>query len=564
MFQKYWDVCPSIERSLFKSSNRKGYSELIVSKSLIKETIFGHKEFKEFSNQSEALFKKWVKSTVNKLEKIDVGDHPKEIIFNISEALLGVFPEEGLIDKYDVFQHLMSYWEDVMQDDVYIITIDGWDSGKSFKRFVKVNNKKKEVEVKGLEGIDGVLIPPKLLIEKFFTNEKQSLEKIENDINELLINICSVIDENNGEDEIFEELESGKKPPKSFFKEKKKELSDEGTSDEIKLLNDLEKIVSKLNGKEKEKKERLNALEEGVLEKYPLLTTQEIKEIVLHSKWLGSISEMFTYELEKVSFSLSSKIHDLVERYEEKLSTLDELLLELENKNVKEGQVQQLLTGQFRLPRYSKNWDGKYVSSDLGQIPSDWEVKKFSECVLGGFSYGINAAAVPFNPNLKNYLRITDISDDGRYRPNPKVSVDSRHSSNYVLSENDIVFARTGASVGKSYLYREEDGELVYAGFLIKTKINPELINPYFLKFYTQSGKYWKWVKMTSVRSGQPGINGKEFSNMLIALPKNIDEQNEIGEILKSYDGVLELYEKKLKKLKNIKIGMTQKLLIGK
>ena len=122
--------------------------------------------------------------------------------------------------------------------------------------------------------------------------------------------------------------------------------------------------------------------------------------------------------------------------------------------------------------------------------------------------YGINAAAVPLGLGVPTYIRITDIDDSGRFAPDPKVGVDHPKSSDYQMGAGELVFARTGASVGKSYLYDPRDGELVYAGFLINVAPDPELLNPKYLSLYVHTKDYWDWIARTSVRSGQPGVNG--------------------------------------------------------
>jgi type I restriction enzyme, S subunit len=250
------------------------------------------------------------------------------------------------------------------------------------------------------------------------------------------------------------------------------------------------------------------------------------------------------------------------------LKNIYNLISSLENlikkkKNIKQGLMQELLTGKRRLPEFAKNWDGKYKKSDVGEIPSDWKVVRLKDCVVGGLNYGINAAAVKYNPNLKEYLRITDISEDGRYKPSPKVSVDAMEASNYILNSGDIVFARTGASVGKTYLYNKNDGELVFAGFLIKASVNEASYSAKIIQLFTQTQKYWNWIAMNSMRSGQPGVNGNELSSLQLALPSDKREQDEITKIVSTCEDEIFALEEKLKKYKKVKDGMMQTLLTG-
>ena len=157
-------------------------------------------------------------------------------------------------------------------------------------------------------------------------------------------------------------------------------------------------------------------------------------------------------------------------------------------------------------------------------------------------SYGLNAPATAFDSQLPTYLRITDITDEQRYTVAAKASVNHPAAASYLLEPGDIVFARTGASVGKSYLYDAEDGNLVFAGFLIRISPDPKSLVPGFLSFYAQSGSYWNWVKAHSQRSGQPGINAREFASLPIQIP-TVVEQEAIAEALGDADALIESIE---------------------
>lgn len=204
-----------------------------------------------------------------------------------------------------------------------------------------------------------------------------------------------------------------------------------------------------------------------------------------------------------------------------------------------------------------------YKETEIGIIPNDWIVANIGTISKGNLSYGINAAAVPYIDTLPQYLRITDITEDGRYSKADKVSVSAENTGNYWLKENDIVLARTGASTGKSYLYNSQDGEMVYAGFLIKASVDAEIVDPriVFANFHTD--RYWKWVSSTSLRSGQPGINGKEYASYKIAFPSDPVEQKAIATALSDMDTLISNLEKLIAKKRAIKQGTMQELLSG-
>lgn len=176
--------------------------------------------------------------------------------------------------------------------------------------------------------------------------------------------------------------------------------------------------------------------------------------------------------------------------------------------------------------------------------------------------YGINAAAVPLAPGGSTYVRITDIDESGRFAPDPKVGVSHPKTSDYMLGCGELVFARTGASVGKSYLYDPRDGELVYAGFLINVAPEPRVLNPKYLALIAQTKEYWDWVARTSVRSGQPGINGREYAQFPVPLP-DIATQEAIAEAMTDVDDLITALERLIKKKQAIKQGVMQQFLTG-
>lgn len=204
-----------------------------------------------------------------------------------------------------------------------------------------------------------------------------------------------------------------------------------------------------------------------------------------------------------------------------------------------------------------------YKATPLGIIPQEWEVRRLGDLCCNQGDYGINAPAVAYSNDLPTYLRITDISDDGKFIIDNKASVNSPNSESYHLKEGDIVFARTGATVGKTYLYDPADGDLVFAGFLIRFSPNEQKIVPYYLKTYTNTAAYWYWVKIISQRSGQPGINAAEYSSLQLPVPP-LSEQKKIAEVLGVWDKAIEKQSQLIEQLTLRKRGLMQQLLTAK
>ncbi len=196
-------------------------------------------------------------------------------------------------------------------------------------------------------------------------------------------------------------------------------------------------------------------------------------------------------------------------------------------------------------------------------IPSGWDLKPLGECVKENLSYGINAPAIPYDGKHPAYIRITDITEDGRYDDSDRKAVLTQERERYTLCEGDIVLARTGASTGKSYLYDKKDGQLVYAGFLIKASVDCEANNPRFIVGQLRTPRYWAWVAATSMRSGQPGINGKEYSSFLVpTAPKK--EQDAIAETLSTFDDHIANLTELIEKKKAIRDGALEDLMSGR
>ena len=190
----------------------------------------------------------------------------------------------------------------------------------------------------------------------------------------------------------------------------------------------------------------------------------------------------------------------------------------------------------------------------------EWEQRKLGD-VLFGFKYGLNTPAIDYDGQNK-YLRITDIDDNTHQFMQDKLTSPKNRDDSYLLKSGDILFARTGASVGKTYEYHPEDGKVYYAGFLIKgsTSNNNDAS---FIFFSTLLNRYIRFVKVTSTRSGQPGINANEYKKYSLYIPQK-NEQCRISKLLKKIDAIITLQQRKLDQLNTLKKGLLQKMFADK
>jgi len=295
----YWRVCPSLKAQLFVLAGRPGYSNLTVETGSIKSTIFENLEFAAFTQSVSGHFDRWRATTTPALKGITVGCHPKELIEQISEELLSVFTDVALLNRYDVYQHLMSYWSDIQQDDVYLIASDGWQGTPD-------------------------LIPSLLIINRYFNKEQQHIETLDTERDAIGQQIEELEEENSCEDGLLEDAKTdkGKLTSKSIKDRLKAIKHDRDAKDELKLLTKYLELIEAETAASKAVRDAVKALDVKVIAKYATLTEDEVKSLVVDDKWLATLAYDVQTELDRVSQSLTSRISQLAERYNTPLPQL--------------------------------------------------------------------------------------------------------------------------------------------------------------------------------------------------------------------------------------------------
>lgn len=343
--KNYWQVYPSMKQILFAPHQRSGYSQLLIDKTIIKATIFEQPEFTCYTNKVFEVFESWKKKTVTVLKGMEMGVNPKKLIHVISEDLLQGFSNLHLIDKYDVYQHLMSYWSKVMQDDTYVISDEGWEAGREvyrIKRSIKdKSGKTKEKEVEGMEGIESKLLKPDLIINRYFTADKEAIEVLESKRDNLVAKVEEFNEEYANEGSILEEAidDKGKITRQSaqlLLKELRKPSPNTGEGivlkEEYEVLNQFLELVDMVADLNRKIKEHQKHLEYAVLNKYKELTDGEIKVLVVDDKWMHVMDDAIHTEMQCISQRLTQRIKDLADRYETPLPfQLEELRISEEN-----------------------------------------------------------------------------------------------------------------------------------------------------------------------------------------------------------------------------------------
>jgi len=423
--QNYWDVAPALRADLFKPLREK-YVELTVEKEQIKETIFTHPQFQTFTHKLQLLYDEWQQRSQSYLKSMSSSCHPKESLTTLSDDLLVHYAKAPLIDKYDIYQHFMDYWEETMQDDCYIIASDGWKA-ETYRILVK-DKKGKEKD----KGWACDLIPKPYIVNRYFRDEQEAIDALNNELELHTSELQELEEEHSGEEGILKDVGSkkealetwkdalislwqeedkpqytlynnaletleaenqrladlaeepalavltnakgaitqttlnrslksttdahtltllnsykeatkrikeAKKSAKTLFEsrealvlERLERQPEEEALSELKIIKryiDLSEMITELKARVKAAEK---ALDDLAYAKYPTLSEEEIKTLVVDEKWLSAIGKAINSETERISQQLSQRIRELAERYETPLPQIDIQVRELEEK----------------------------------------------------------------------------------------------------------------------------------------------------------------------------------------------------------------------------------------
>ena len=318
--QDYLEVYPTLRKELFTAGRNKSYCRLKIEQNQIKTTIFSHPEFIAYSEKVNGVFAKWKTKNKPKLTGIAIDDKPKELIHEISEDILKCFSDLSLIDKYDIYQHLMTYWAETMQDDVYALVVDGWKAGNEI-----------EQDAKKKTAWDGRIIPKQLMIARYFAGEQEAIDALEIRREEIVRQAEEMAEEHSGEEGLLEEVRNDKgNITKGAVQGRIKEIKDDPDyTDELRVL---EKYLILLNIEANIKKQIKIAqaeLNTKLLAKYEQLAETEIKTVFVDDKWLATMERDVNTEMDRISRRLTGRIKELADRYETPLPQQHKEVVEL-------------------------------------------------------------------------------------------------------------------------------------------------------------------------------------------------------------------------------------------
>ena len=326
-FDDYWQVMPSLRSALFENTAHAGYAQLRVPINSVKSAIFDHPEFSMFNNTATMLFDTWVAKAKPELMAFDQGGKPKVLIGVISEHLLDSFADAKLISIYDIYQHLMDYWAESMQDDCYLISADGWLAAAAPKLIIEdkgSKNKAKADFVVGKRKYQTELIPPDLIIARYFAAQQTKINELSDQVAALEQQLEEMAEEHGSEGGLLEDAKSDKdKITKATVTARLKAIKGDGEADDERAtLQAYLAIVDQQSDAKDQLKAAEASLMQQVLDQYQKLTKPEIITLVVDDKWIAMLSTAVQGELDRVSQTLTGRIRELAERYEKPLPNL--------------------------------------------------------------------------------------------------------------------------------------------------------------------------------------------------------------------------------------------------
>lgn len=326
--ERYWSVFPTLRDALFRSNGRPGYLEPKVEPAQVKATILAHAEFAAYAARVAAVFDEWRAAHEPRLKALDAGAKPQEVVRALSEDMLVRFAGLPLLDKYDAYQCLMDYWAGGMQDDVDLVAAEGWVAGAKPRGILEDKEKRiKETPdlVIGRRKYKMDLIPPGLIVSRYFAAEESAIEELAARQETAARELEEFIEEQSGEEGLLEDATNDNgKVTRNAVKARSKEIGrNPEFAEEREVLTQVMALIEAESGAAKAVKEARAALDERVLARYASLTGDEIKTLVVEDKWFASIRAAVEGEVQRLTQRLAGRVKELDERYARPLPELE-------------------------------------------------------------------------------------------------------------------------------------------------------------------------------------------------------------------------------------------------
>ena len=328
--EAYWRVFPTLRESLFGPNGRDGYSEAKVDAAEVRAAILGHDEFASYQQRSDDLLDGWCKKHEPTLKGIKTDSAPRTVIDTLSLDLLDRFGDLPLIEPHDVYQRLMDYWDEVMQDDVYLISADGWEKAAEPRGIIE-DKDRKITEVPDLtikpNKYKMDLIPPRLVIARYFATEQAEIYELTTKLAPATSDLEKFVEVHSGDDGHLDAMIGDKgKVTKSRLNARIKVLAgddDPDSAEERRVLKQCLALIDSEAKASKAVKEAQDRLDGMVVACYGSLTEVEIKALVVDDKWLTDIQAEVQRESRQLTQHLSGRLQELEERYADPLPALE-------------------------------------------------------------------------------------------------------------------------------------------------------------------------------------------------------------------------------------------------
>ncbi len=323
--ENYWQVLPKLRASLFKRRKGEAYADALIEPTQVKDTILNHPEFTAFADSAMQRFEDWWQAHEPALAGIAIGDEPHALIETLSEDLLQRFADAPLLDKYDIYQLLMDYWQETLQDDVYLLAQDGWQVAKVLRE-LKVEKGQKLREAPSLvykkQKFIADLIPPQLIVERFFTEQKGNIEESERAAEIVESELEALLEEHGGDEGcLLDALSDTGKLVKGKLGKLIKEASDK---EEKAALEKAKKLLDTQTDSRKAVKAAEEALTEITLQKYSQLSNEEVKSLLLDDKWHATLFASVRGSVDRVTQRLAERVKTIEERYADPLPLIEQ------------------------------------------------------------------------------------------------------------------------------------------------------------------------------------------------------------------------------------------------
>ena len=332
--QDYWEVCPSLRNELFVPHNtRTGYFELSCEADAIRDTVNANQDFKHQTAFFNDSFDEWCNTHRPQLNKLSQGFAPKQLIEALSHSILDIFKrDKSLVDAYDVYDCLLNYWGETMQDDCYLIAADGWRAQPYVPQPAakKKDAKPKEKKAATPEDIVCDLLPVQIVIDEYFSAEQQTILAAEEALGEKEARLEELLEEHESDGGYLNDDNLNGKRTDGNVKKRIKALDKEKDSEELAVLKQYLELKGDISLIKKTIKELKYNLLTALCVKYDNLSEAETKELVIERKWLATLRSRLENEMQRISQNLTAEVTALVERYADTLPEIDAEVSELE------------------------------------------------------------------------------------------------------------------------------------------------------------------------------------------------------------------------------------------